>query len=163
MIGAASTAPTTPPAASRSSPGTTVRRPRASSDALGELATREADLIAGWVTVGNTASETLLAGHGFVPVTPPMREAQALGLYRAARAVRELGVATTAAIAVASDDSGPTLYIVEEAGPSETVDVAGTSVRVVRVSDDDPKVATIANTAVPLRRAAWLLGGRSAQ
>ena len=129
--------------------------------ALAELAARESDLLAGWVTVGNEASETLLATHGFVPVTPPMRQAQAIGLYRAARAVRELGVPVTAAIAVASDDTGPTLYVVEEEGPSSTVDVDGTSVRVERLGEDDPRVTSIADTAVPLRRAAWLLARRS--
>ena len=127
---------------------------------LAELAARGSDLLAGWVTVGNLASEALLAAHGFVPVTPPMREAQALGLYRAARAVRESGVSPTAAIAVASDDTGPTLFVVDQAGLHSTVDVGGTAVRVERVADDDPRVGTIAETAVPLRRAAWLLARR---
>ena len=130
--------------------------------ALVELTARDPDLVAGWVTAGNEASERLLATHGFVPVTPPMREAQAIGLYRAARAVRELGVPGTAALAVASDDTGPTLYVVGETGPPSTVDVGGTSVRVERVGEGDPRVRTIADTAVPLRRAGWLLAHRTA-
>lgn len=125
------------------------------------LAERHADLLAAWVTDGNDSSETLLSALGFVPVTPPLRRDRALGLYRAAQAVRVVTASQTAALAASSDESGPTLWIVEEDRRGVEVDVSGTTVRVEYVSSDDATVAAIAREAVPLRRASWLMSHRS--
>lgn len=129
---------------------------------LAVLAARETDLVAAWVTFGNVPSERLLGSLGFTPVTPPLQRPVALGLYRAAHAVRLVDASPTAALAVTPNETGPTLWVVEHGRPSTQVEVAGTGVRVEFVAATDPRIEKIANEAVPLRRAEWLLSHRQA-
>jgi GNAT superfamily N-acetyltransferase len=121
---------------------------------------RDEPLLAGWVTAGNLASEGLLAALGFVPVTPPVVEALGVGFYRAAAVTRRVELSATAVLAATSTADGPTLWIVDRPGPSTSVEVAGSSVRVCRIDADDDQVAVLAETAMPIRGAAWLLGQR---
>jgi GNAT superfamily N-acetyltransferase len=124
------------------------------------LQARDEPLLAGWVTDGNLASEGLLGGLGFVPVTPPVVEALGVGFYRAAAATRRVELPATAVLAATSTAVGPTLWIVDRPGPSTQVEVAGSSVRVCRIGVDDDQVGVLAETAMPIRGAAWLLGQR---
>lgn len=124
------------------------------------LQQRDEPLLAGWVTDGNLASEGLLGGLGFVPVTPPVVEALGIGFYRAAAATRRVELPAAAVLAATSTTDGPTLWIVDRPGPSSSVEVAGSSVRVCRIDADADEVAVLAETAMPIRGAAWLLAQR---
>ncbi|MGH9086456.1 MAG: GNAT family N-acetyltransferase [Acidimicrobiales bacterium] len=121
---------------------------------------RDEPLLAGWVTDGNLASEGLLGALGFVPVTPPVVEALGVGFYRAAAATRRVELPADAVLAATSTSDGPTLWIVDRPGPSTCVEVAGSSVRVCRIDVDDDQVGILAETAMPIRGAAWLLSRR---
>ena len=125
------------------------------------LADRGEPHLAAWVTAGNHASEHLLAGLGFTPVTAPFDRARALGIYRAAQAVQRVDVPTAAPLAVSSLPDGVTLWVIAHDAPSTSVDVGGVTVAVEGVSPTDGRIPTIAATAVPLRGASWLLAQRA--
>jgi GNAT superfamily N-acetyltransferase len=131
------------------------------SASMRALADRGEPHLAAWVTAGNQPSERLLAGLGFTPVTAPLRRYRALGLYRAAQAVRQIDVPKDAPLAASSLPDGVTLWVIAHAGPSMKVDVGGVTVSVELVSPADDRIPTIAATSVPLRGASWLLAQRA--
>ena len=112
------------------------------------------------VTAGNDASEALLSAVGFVPVTPVVQRDLALGYYRAAAAISAVEVPDDAVLAASSSSTGATLWIIGASGPSETIEIHGTTVVIERVSADAPVVTEIARTAMPIRGAPWLLSRR---
>jgi ribosomal protein S18 acetylase RimI-like enzyme len=113
-----------------------------------------------WVTHGNEASEALLRGAGFTPVTPPVARDVAIGYYRAAALAATLPLKLGAVVAASSEASGPILWIIDESGPSNHQVIGEVSVQVERLALDDPRTAEIAETAMPIRRVAWLLSRR---
>lgn len=127
---------------------------------LDRLASRREPHIAAWVTMGNVGSESLLVGAGFVPVTPPVEPAAALGYYRAASAVRLIDPPKSAPLAATIDEHGPTLWVVGTAQPDQTVTVHDTQVVVRHLDADDEALNDVANLAMPLRGAAFLLARR---
>jgi hypothetical protein len=114
------------------------------------------------VTDGNRASELLLADLGFVCVTPPVGQSEAITYYRAAAAIRVLEGSDPHAVAASLEDAGPTLWVFRDGGVADvTVDIRDTAVRIVSVSPNDPRVPEIANRSIPIQGAPWLLGHRT--
>lgn len=117
--------------------------------------------LAAWVSDGNTASEELLSANGFRTVTRPLGRDQALGLYRAAGAVRSIEPPDGARYAVTSDDGGPTLWVIKEQRDPASVEVNGTTVTVQFVDEDSADIPRLADQAMPINGAAWLLAHRT--
>ena len=130
--------------------------------ALGVLESRGEAHLAAWVTDGNAASETLLAGAGFVPVTPPIEPSAALGYYRAAGAVCAVEPGADAPLAASLDDEGPTLWVIDGDHPSAVIAVRDVNVQVRHLDPTSPQLRQVASRAMPLRQAAWLLAQRFA-
>lgn len=125
------------------------------------LADRGEPQVAAWVTDGNAASEALLGASGFVAVTAAVEPAAALGYYRAAEALPLVASPRADAAVAATIDDGPALWVVDVAGPVESVRVRNTRVLVHRIDRDDPWIAEMASRAMPLQGAAWLLARRA--
>jgi GNAT superfamily N-acetyltransferase len=124
---------------------------------VGVLAHRRADLVAAWVTHGNTSSERLLSRAGFRPVTPSLTRDLAMGIYRAAEAVATLPAEH--ALAIAAEPLAPgraRLWLIgDHARPMTAVRVKDTDVEIRWLSATN--MSEIAAPIVPLRGAAFVL------
>lgn len=124
------------------------------------LAARSEPHLAAWVTAGNVASEALLSSAGFVPVTPPVEGAVALGYYRAAGAVRAVDPNPSIPLAATLEADGPTLWVIDRDQPDHTISIRDVDVRIRHIAADSIALTDLAARAMPLRHAAWLLDQR---
>jgi len=116
----------------------------------------DAHLLAAWVTEGNVASESLLRSCGFWPTTPPLREAEALLIYRAAPALNRIDPPKGAVYwAGGWPDGRPELWVIAGDAPdAETVvDCGATEVTVRRISAGSPALAMAAARTTPINGA----------
>lgn len=112
-----------------------------------------AHLLAAWVTDGNVASESLLGSCGFWPSTPPLRQDEALLIYRAAPALNRIERPAGGIYWVGGwPDGRPELWVIAGDGPDAgtVVECGQTEVVVRRISERSPALAKAAARTTPI-------------